>query len=172
MQDRKNLVKTQKSQPITNQKQLYNTLSKNWTNPTTKITNGPCIQVTEINEPRRKRKKKEKKKQLRSPFVLLAGFPVGISHGELIEIREQRCEHGIGRPVDAAVARFEPVGLRHSHFWIYKPETNRIRRKSFPSVWYVDAERNSVSNAFQISILSIGRWNRRDGYLVERQICV
>ena len=39
-------------------------------------------------------------KEIHSAVVVLGGFPVSIGHGELVEISEERSDHGIGGAIN------------------------------------------------------------------------
>lgn len=59
-------------------------------------------------------------KELHSTFSVLASFPVSIGHGELIEIREQGCDHWISRTIDSSgsfLLFLWPISHRRLHFW-------------------------------------------------------
>ena len=49
-----------------------------------------------------------------SAVEVLAGLPVGVGHGELVEVGEQWRDHGVGRSRHRAAARV-PVGRRVGH---------------------------------------------------------
>lgn len=51
------------------------------------------------NQTEHYRKNENKNKNSHSSFVVFAGFPVRVSHSELVEIREQRRDHRVGWPV-------------------------------------------------------------------------
>jgi hypothetical protein len=53
--------------------------------------------------------RKNENKNSHSSFVVFSGFPVGVSHGELVEIREQRRDHRVGWPVQDP----PPTGVLH-----------------------------------------------------------